>query len=376
MSSQLTLDSLSFPLSRDMNIAEQKAQLKPIALRPLPQRPLVSILMSNFNYARYLDEAIGSALNQTYRNIELIICDDGSTDNSVSIIERYERRDSRLHLIRKANGGQASGFNVAFAACQGELVALLDSDDCFLPHKIEKIVANFQAHPDAGFGLHRVIRMTADRRRQGVWPMSAPLAFGWYGTSLLQDGGIMPYMPPTSGLSFHRDVADLMFPLSCEPILIGCPDQLITRLAPLLTKVTRVDEALSEYRLHGGNQYGPARASAASFKRELDYCDVLWKAQQNFLMTIDPELGSELQPLDVNGYIAFARYIYARLSKDREQRRYYDRYLATLTGVGALHAWFWRLSVHLPHRMFEFVINLLVGQSWIKQLISRLKKMS
>ena len=359
-----------------MPIVEPKTELQPIELRPLSPQPLVSILVSNYNYARYIGETIESALNQTYSNIELIICDDGSTDDSVRIIEDYQRKDARLQLIRKANGGQASGFNAAFAASRGELLALLDSDDCFLPHKIERIVADFQAHPDAGFGLHRVIRMSADRRRQGVWPMSAPLPCGWYGSSLLQDGGILPYMPPTSGLSFHRDVAERMFPLSIEPILVGCPDQLITRLAPLLTKVTREDEALSEYRLHGGNNYGPDRVSAASFKRELDYCAVLWRAQKRFLTTIDPELGLELQPLEVNGYIAFASYIHARLVRDPDLRRYYDRYIACLTGPGDKHVWFWKLSIYLPYRVFEFAINLLVRQSWIKQLISRLKKMS
>jgi hypothetical protein len=167
-----------------------------------------------------------------------------------------------------------------------------------------------------------------------------------------------------------------MFPLSIEPILVGCPDQLITRLAPLLTKVTREDEALSEYRLHGGNNYGPDRVSAASFKRELDYCEVLWKAQKRFLTAIDPELGLELQPLDRNGYIAFASYIHARLIRDPDQRQYYDRYIARLTGPGAKHVWFWKLSIYLPYRVFEFAINLLVRQSWIKQLISRLKNMS
>jgi hypothetical protein len=206
--------------------------------------------------------------------------------------------------------------------------------------------------------------------------MSAPLPCGWYGSTLLQDGGILPYMPPTSGLSFHRDVAERMFPLSIEPILVGCPDQLITRLAPLLTKVSREDEALSEYRLHGGNNYGPDRVSAASFKRELDYCDVLWRAQKRFLTAIDPELGLELQPLDVNGYIAFASYIHARLSRDPDQRQYYDRYIARLTGPGARLVWFWKLSIYLPYPVFAFAVNLLIRQSWIKQLISRLKKMS
>src|ERR1700684_3263777 len=161
--------------------SETATELVPIELRPLPAEPLVSILVSNYNYGRFISDTIKSALDQTYSNIELIICDDCSTDNSVEVIEEYARRDSRLHLIRKANGGQSSGFNAAFAASRGEIIALLDSDDIFLPHKVERIVANFQAHPDAGLGLHRVVRISADLRRQGVWPMSASLPSGWYG---------------------------------------------------------------------------------------------------------------------------------------------------------------------------------------------------
>src|ERR1700748_1864753 len=109
--------------------------------------------------------------------------------------------------------------------------------------------------------------------------MSAPLPNGWYVSSLLRAGGILAYMPPTSGLSFRRDVAQRMFPIPTGPILASCPDQLITRLAPLLTSVTHADEELSEYSLHGGIKYGTDRVSAASFKRELDYCARLWHAQ-------------------------------------------------------------------------------------------------
>ena len=169
---------------------ETVSGIHPVSLRPLSAEPLVSVLVSNYNYGRYIGSAIESALDQTYRNLELIICDDGSTDNSVEIIEAYERKDPRVLLIRKANGGQASGFNAAFSVSQGEIIALLDSDDLFLPNKVERIVADFQAHPDSGFGVHRVIRVSADLRRQGVWPMSAPLPAGWYGTRMLQDGGI------------------------------------------------------------------------------------------------------------------------------------------------------------------------------------------
>ncbi len=81
--------------------------------------------------------------------MELIICDDGSTDESARVIEQYQRKDPRVRMIRKANGGQASGLNAAFAASRGAILSLLDSDDLFLPHKIERIVADFQARPDA-----------------------------------------------------------------------------------------------------------------------------------------------------------------------------------------------------------------------------------
>jgi glycosyltransferase involved in cell wall biosynthesis len=349
---------------------------KPIELRPLSAEPLVSILVSNYNYARYISESIQSALDQTYSNIELIVCDDGSTDDSVRVIEEFERKDPRVRFIRKGNGGQASGFNAAFAASRGEIIALLDSDDLFLPHKTERIVADFQAHPDSGFSVHRVIRMSADRRRQGVWPMSAPLPSGWYGERLMQDGGILPYMPPTSGLSLHRDVAERIFPLPLAVPLVRCPDQLITRLAPLLTNVTREDEALSEYRLHGGNNYGPDRVTADSFKRELEYCEALWNAQKSFLATVDSQLAEQFQPLSVAPYIIYTRYLHARLARDPEVRRHYDRYMQMLTGPGARHVLFWKISIYLPLPVFDFAVNLLIRQSWLKQVISRFKKMS
>ncbi len=349
--------------------------LHPMDLRPLPAEPLVSILVSNYNYARYIGESIESALHQTYPNIELIICDDGSTDESVRVIEEFERKDPRVRFIRKKNGGQASGFNAAFAASRGEILSLLDSDDRFLPRKIERIVANFQAHPDAGFNVHRVIRMSANNTRQGVWPMSAPLPRGWYGSSLLQDGGILPFMPPTSGLSLHRDIAGRIFPLPLEAPLVSCPDQLITRLAPLLTNVTREDEALSEYRLHGGNNYGPDRVTAASFKRELQYCEALWDAQERFLAKIDTQLAKDFQPLSLHPYIAYTSYIHARLARDPEVHRHYDRYMACLA-PGTRHKWFWKLSLYLPYPVFDFAVNLLIRQSRLKQLIAHCKKMS
>jgi glycosyltransferase involved in cell wall biosynthesis len=356
--------------------AETLTGLSPIELLPLPKEPLVSILVSNYNYARFIAESIQSALDQTYSNFELIICDDGSTDDSVRIIQEYQQKDPRLQLIRKANGGQASGFNAAFRASRGQIIALLDSDDRFLPTKIERIVANFQAHPDAGFGVHRVIRMTADLRPQGVWPMTAPLPGGWYGTRLLQDGGILSYMPPTSGLSLRREVAERLFPLPLEAPLVNCPDQLMTRLAPLITNVTHEGEALSEYRLHGANSYGLDRVSAASFQRELDYCEALWRGQKRFLAAMDPHLAELFQPVSKHPYYAFAKYVQAKLANDPQVRQHFENYIPCLSMPEARHIWFWKISIYLPRRVFDFAVNLLIRQSWIKQLVSRIKKLA
>lgn len=101
---------------------------------------LVSIIINNYNYDYFLREAIDSALNQTYSNIEVLVVDDGSTDNSREIIASYE---NRIIPILKENGGQASCLNEGFMICKGEIILFLDSDDSFCRDKVEKIVDLF-----------------------------------------------------------------------------------------------------------------------------------------------------------------------------------------------------------------------------------------
>ena len=350
--------------------------LVPLDLGPLPENPLVSVLVSNYNYARYIGETIQSVLDQSYANFELLICDDGSTDDSVSVIEQFQQKDSRVRLICKANGGQASGFNTAFAASHGQILAFLDSDDVYLPGKLSKIVACFQQNPNSGFGVHRVIRVNEARRRQGVWPLSGELPNGWYGPRLMQDGGVLPYLPPTSGLSLRREVALRIFPLplNAKP---ACADHLITRLAPLLTRVTREDGALAEYRLHTSNNFEPRRVTAATMQRELLVCDALWAAQKRFLGSIDPLLAETFQPIASSPYILHIKYLQSRLAGSSDQRQCYDRYMASRAESSTSRLdWFWKSSIFMPRFVFDFAINVLNRQSWLKQMFSRLKRRS
>src|ERR1700739_1253060 len=117
--------------------------LAPIELEPLSERPLVSIITSNYNYANFLPDAAESVLAQTYSEFEWIICDDGSTDRSLQVMQDLAKRDSRIRLMMQKNVGQASGFNSALRVSSGELIFLLDSDDVYYPTKVERMV---QAH--------------------------------------------------------------------------------------------------------------------------------------------------------------------------------------------------------------------------------------
>ena len=111
-----------------MIIDSQSSNLKESSISN--KSPLVSILINNYNYAQYLSQAIDSALGQTYTNTEIIVVDDGSTDNSREIINSY---GNQIISVLKENGGQASAINAGFAASKGDIICLLDADDIFLP---------------------------------------------------------------------------------------------------------------------------------------------------------------------------------------------------------------------------------------------------
>lgn len=94
---------------------------------------LVSVITPCYNGSRFISETIDSVLSQTYSNWEMIIVDDGSTDNSAEIVELYSKKDGRIRLIRQVNGGSAEARNHGIREAQGQYIALLDSDDLWKP---------------------------------------------------------------------------------------------------------------------------------------------------------------------------------------------------------------------------------------------------
>ena len=103
--------------------------------------PLISIIIPVYNMERYLHKCIDSILCQTYRNLEILLIDDGSTDDSPRICDLYKDKDSRVVVLHKENGGQASARNLGLKKAQGAYIGFVDSDDWIHPEMYQTMLA-------------------------------------------------------------------------------------------------------------------------------------------------------------------------------------------------------------------------------------------
>jgi hypothetical protein len=117
--------------------------------------PLVSIIIPAYNQAQYLGRSIRSALGQTCADLEILVVDDGSTDETPTVARSFT--DARVRYIRKANGGLSSARNAGIAQATGRFLSFLDSDDQFLPGKLEALLAAFEADPTLGLTAGQAI---------------------------------------------------------------------------------------------------------------------------------------------------------------------------------------------------------------------------
>lgn len=215
--------------------------------------PKVSVCIPTYNRSGLLPYAVNSVLRQTYTDFELIICDDGSTDNTALVVSQWE--ESRIRYIRHPhNIGRSRNMRSGFEAASGTYFIKFDDDDALTPEFLEKTVAVLEAEPSIDFVCtnHWIIDAKADRIDSATSENSAK-----WGKDKLGRGAIPDLMKETFQYQ-SLQVGSTLFRRAClekvnymRPEADGCEDfDLLVRLALAGANGYFVPEFLMEYRLH------------------------------------------------------------------------------------------------------------------------------
>jgi glycosyltransferase involved in cell wall biosynthesis len=250
-----------------------------------------SVVITCFNYERWVGGAIESALAQTHRPLEVIVVDDGSTDGSREVIESY---GDAIRTVFKENGGQTSALNAGWSAASGEIVCFLDADDTLDARAIEHAVEAF-ADP-AVVKVHWPLReVDADSQPTGDLRPPSRLADGDLRPCLLAEGPESFTWVATSGNAYRRALLDRLMPAPERGGELGRAthtDAYLATLAPLFGQMARLDEPHGCFRVHGGNHTaGRAFDDVLALRTDcFDFrCGVLAEWCERLGLPADPE---------------------------------------------------------------------------------------
>lgn len=212
--------------------------------------PQASIIIDNYNYGRFLTDAIDSALAQTFADTEVIVVDDGSTDNSREIIAAYK---DKIIPILKENGGQASAFNAGFRGSKGQVLVFLDSDDMLVPTALEKAIPHFD-HPDV-VKVHWPLWLVDEHGKKTgkIYPREN-LPDGDLRKDVFRLGPTNHLSAPGCGNAWSRDFVARIFPLPENLYRNGC-DTFMFEAAPFFGVLRFIREPQTCYRQHGSNAH-------------------------------------------------------------------------------------------------------------------------
>ena len=242
-------------------------------------KPLITALVDTYNHERYIEQALLSVLEQglSAEELEIVVVDDGSTDNTPSIIQKFE---PRVKHVRKKNGGQASALNAGFAESRGEIVALLDGDDWWAPGKLTKVAEALEKNPEVAavghgyYGFHentnevrvrvpparRVVNMETPGAAEIAWPF---LFMG--------------------ALTVRRGLLDWMMPIPEE--LVFMADAAI-QVAAMVKGALILDEPLFYYRVHAQNLYLINEQDAEKLRRRCDMTELAFSRVSQMLIRL------------------------------------------------------------------------------------------
>lgn len=338
----------------------------------------VSVVIANFNYARFLRRSIDSVLEQDYEDAEVIVVDDASTDATAEVIASYGSRIKAC--LREVNGGHAAAFNTGFASSSGEIVLFLDADDYLYPNAITDVVDAWKEETaQVQFRLHIVDEQM--HVKDVFPPAELPFDSGDVTAKLLRKGRYQTTV--TSGLAFKRSVLDIVMPVPEQEFRQGADGYLAT-VAPLHGEVTSIDDCLGAYRIHGANHsvFAEKLGQRARWRIEHDFrrLEALSDQATEVGLDVPPDIGLH-DPVHLEERLA-------SLCIDREQHPVAGDSRLSLATAGAvaslemnasrrrramLAAWFLSVGI-LPRHMAKAVLSWKLVASSRPQFLLRLSK--
>lgn len=341
-------------------------------------KPSTSIVVINHNYATYLEQSIESALSQGSAVDRVIIVDDGSTDGSHKIMEKYA---DRAIIVAKQQGGHVSAANAGFEKVTGDICIFLDADDYLYPHCINEVAKAWR--PSASkvqFRLDTVDEHGVDQA----------MPFPHFLKSLTPDAvrrqsfrtGVYPWTV-SSGSAFSHSYLERIMPIDASRIYRS-PDGFLSKLAPLYGEVYSLPKILGAYRVHGTNAWAQSGGAFSAdgvvrwlqFERVLETAFIEAAARQG--VTIRKPLSSTFQQLEY-------RSLGVRFAPGRSPFRNDTRLRLILASVPmtlfaqnvwlveriARLLWLWTINA-APAKFVETIVNQARGQSRRSPLAKRL----
>jgi hypothetical protein len=213
----------------------------------------VDIIVTNYNYARFLPQALDSACAQTHPNVKVIAVDDGSDDDSREVLAAY---GGRIEVVLKERGGQASAVNAGAERCQGDVLLFLDADDVLRPRAAERVAAAFAANPALAKVQFRMAVVDAAGRDTGATKPSGHLRppTGDVSRAELAHPFDLPWLPG-GGTGFRTELLRRILPIPEADYPGWGADWYLVHLAALLGPAAALEEVCADYRVHGKNGY-------------------------------------------------------------------------------------------------------------------------
>lgn len=248
-------------------------------------RPRITAIVDTYNHERFIEQAIVSVLEQDFprSEMQILVVDDGSTDRTPEILRKFE---SQVCLLHKANGGQASAFNVGISEARGDFIAFLDGDDWWAPNKLTRVLETFAKERELGFVGHGNVFVYSDGSQQehALRESVRFQANTLEGAALFRTRGAFM---GTSRMTVRAEVLK-QIPAVPQDLTIQADEYLYT-LSAAICQVRILTDPLVYYRLHDSNGFQMSTSDPPRMRRKQQVLDALARSLRQEL----PERGLE-----------------------------------------------------------------------------------